>query len=260
MRGVTMKISAQQLGGLATTALLAACTPQGQIQSDQHQPAPFTDAQKKNLLAEIRPNIFVAQPALFARALNIAPLKEKLIPLCEAVSPAPVAQRVVKIRIDYPFSVKNTGRNVVSKRPNGNGVRPVPEPVIIPQESTTYDLKLDKTVWDATDNYIAIKVILKDERLIFPSDNAAVTTVGDPGDPSMFYCMDRIKWIEDKKNSDPDDESDTGKWKYESTTVYVDKNKIMKQKFNIRVIALHNDDVHALPLIMDPVVDNNGFN
>ena len=34
----------------------------------------------------------------------------------------------------------------------------------------------------------------------------------------------------------------------------------MKQKFNIRVIVIQNDGIHALPLIIDPEVDNHGFN
>jgi len=255
-----MKTSMILFSGLAVIALLACagCTP-NQTHSDLRRTRAFSDDQLKYLVTAVRPNVYVAQPGLLARALSLAPLNERFITPCVAGS-TPTATRIVKIRIDNSFDVKSTGRNVVSKKSNGAGIRPVKEPNIVPGESTTYDLLLDKTVWDATDNYIAIKVILKDQNLIFPSDNAAVTTVGAPTDPSMFVCIDRIEFIEDKKNNDPEDGSNAQNPKYETTTVYIDRNQIMKQKFNIRIIALHRDKVHALPLIIDPSVENDGFN
>mgnify|MGYP001549786214 CR=1 FL=1 len=61
---------------------------------------------------------------------------------------------MVKLRINGSFDIKNTGRDVLSKKPGGGSKRPVPEPALN-LNSTTYDLKLDKTVWDSTGRLVA---------------------------------------------------------------------------------------------------------
>jgi hypothetical protein len=257
--GAVMKTSTILTETLAATILLAcsAATPtQAEVTqaSEASHNARFTDYELKNLIVFKRPNIAVASPAVLARALKMAPV-EKPITQC-ATSPS--ATRVVKLRINNNFHVKNTGHDVVSKRPAGGGVKSVQEPALN-ADSTTYDMKFDKTVWDAHGQVIAVKVILKDRDLVFLSDEESVTTVNTTTG-SMFICLDKVKSAEDKNNNAPDDDSDTGQDQWDQATFYVDETKIQTQKFNIRVIVRHQDHMHVLPIIIDPVVENNGFN
>jgi hypothetical protein len=226
----------------------AACTPD----SGGGRQRAFTDFQLKNLVVLERPHIAVASPALLARALSIAPGSEQFIPPCTT---SPTATRVVKIRINKNFDVKNTGRDIVSKKTSGGGVKTVPAPT--PNAlSTTYDLNLDNTVWDDNDKIIAVKVILKDQDMIFLSDAYSITTVTTTN--SMYTCLDKIKHVEDKGDSEPEDDSDTSNRKWDTVTFYVDRSKKQDQKFNIRLIVFQTDGIHVLPLILDPDVQNNG--
>jgi hypothetical protein len=249
-----MKLSRSFTGVLATTIFLtsSACTPP---KKDEAAPkAKFTDSQLKALFVTKRPNVVVASPALLARVLNTAPLKEQLIPMCQT---SPTATRVIKLRINSKFDLKDIGRDIVSKSHVGGGVKTVSEPTWNVY-STPYDMKLDKNVWDAHNQILAVKVIIKDEDLRFPDDEYSVTTVETAN--SMFICLDKIKVIEDKKNNQPEDDSDTGQPKWAQATFYVDESKVMSQKFNIRLIVLQRKLGYVMPIILDPVIDNNGFN
>lgn len=249
-----MKLSRSFTGILATTIFLtsSACTPP---QKPEAAPkAKFTDSQLKALFVTKRSNISVASPALLARVLNTAPLKEQLIPICQT---SPTATRVIKLRIKDNFDVKDTGRDIVSKKQQGGGIKIVPEPTWS-VNSTSYDMRLDKSVWDAPNQILAIRVILKDADLRFPDDEYSVTTVETTD--SMFLCLDRIKWVEDKKNNQAEDDSDTSQSKWYQATFYVDETKVMSQKFNIRLIVLQRKLGYVMPIILDPVIDNNGFN
>jgi len=248
-----MKKSARALTGLlATIAIGTASSP---TQSAAETAAP--DRPLSPLLAKtIRPGVTVASDAVFARAMAIKPFKEKDIPRCGAT--LPVATRIVKIRIKDNFRVKRTERDVISKRSAGGGVRIVSEPPIGPL-STSYDLLLNPSVWDPADSIIAVMVFIKDGRLKFISDDQSITTVELPaGTLSMFMCLDSIKTIPDKPDNDPDDNSPGGGTKFNVATFYVDRSKIQEQKFNIRVIVYHDDNIHALPIIIDPNIKNEG--
>jgi len=253
-----MKTSTMLTEALAAAVLLtcAAATP-AQAEASQasaSHSAGLTDYELKNLFVVIRPNVAVASPAVFARAIKLAPV-EKVIPQCTT---SQNATRVVKVRINNPFNVKNTEHDVTSKKRSGNGVKPVKEPD--PNaNSTTYDLKLDKTVWDTAGQIIAITVILKDKDLKFLSNDESITTVNTSWQ-SIFVCLDPIKHVEDKKDPEPEDDSDTGRDKWDQATFYVKEPDIQTQKYNIRVIVRHQDRMHVLPIIIDPVVENNGFN
>ena len=254
-----MKTSTILTEALAATVLLAclASTPtQAEVSqaSEASRSARFSDYELKNLVVFKRPNVAVASPAVFARAIKLAPV-EKRIDQCNT---SPSATRIVKLRINNNFHVKNTGHDVVSKRPTGGGVKLVHEPALN-ANSTTYDMKFDKTVWDAHGQVIAVRVILKDRDLIFLSDEESITTVNTTTD-SIFMCLDPIKKAEDKNDGDPENDSDTGHDKWDQATFYVDETKLQTQKFNIRVIVRHQDRMHVLPIIIDPEVENNGFN
>jgi len=256
---VKMKTSTMLTEALAAAVLLtcAAATP-AQAEASQasaSHSAGLTDYELKNLFVVIRPNVAVASPTVLARALKMAPVEK---PIDQCIT-SPTATRVVKLRINNNFHVKNTGHDAVSKKPTGGGVKSVKEPAPLNAESTTYDMKFDKFVWDAHNQIIAVKVILKDRDLVFLSDEESITTVKTTT-PSMFICLDKIKSAEDKNDNDPDDDSNTGQDKWDQATFYVDETKIQTQKFNIRVIVRHQDRMHVLPIIIDPVVENNGFN
>jgi len=240
-----------QMGGVAALVLLTstACT----------RPAFRSVAQwaelaraSPTIVEVVRPGVAVATPAVLSRALATAPVAEKFIPPC-MVSPA--ATRVIKLRIDNNFRVKHTGRNIVTRKVGGTGSKPVPEPTMNP-DSTTYDMTLDSTVWDKDDHIIAIEIYIKDGQLIYPDDKHSITTIDVPD--SMFICLDPIKYIEDKRDNQPENDSDTGNPRWDVATVYVDRTKKGSQKFNIRVIVLHDDAAHVLPLIIDPKVENRG--
>jgi hypothetical protein len=246
----------------SAAAILLTCTsctrppPDKKAATEVVRARELTEGQKKNLLARFGADVWVASPLLFARALRTAPLNEETIPQCGSTSPN--AARIVRIRINKNFDVKNTGRDVMSKRHIGGGVKSVPEPDIVWAESTTYDVRLNKNVWDSHNQTIGIKVILKDPDLFFVDNQHAITTI-KPN--NMFKCVDSVKWAEDKL----DDQSENGPDsinpdKAYQVTFYVDEAKIGKQKFNIRVVVLHKDGIHALPIIIDPEVENDGFN
>lgn len=263
-----MKTATRVIWALTATALLscAACTrtqpaevaQKGSAEVAQRGFRP-TEYQLKALVMLKRPNIYEASPTLLSRALNIAPLKEQFIDPCTPAT-TPVADRVVKVRINNNFDVKKTTRDMVTKKFGGGGAKPVPEPDLTP-DSTTYDMKLDKTVWDATDKIIAVKIILKDDNMIFLDDKHSVTTVQAPTLlTSSFLCLAPIQYAEDKGDNDSEGGPDTpGKAKWEVVTFYVDKAQLQSRKFNIRVLVFNQDNIHVLPLILDPEVDNHGF-
>jgi hypothetical protein len=247
---------------VAAGATLLAClsctrpTSTKAVSSEAARRAELTDGQKKNLLSRFGNDVWVASPLLLARALRDVPPNEIPIPQCGATFPN--AARIVRIRINKNFDVKNTERDIKSKYHTGGGIKDVPEPNIVWAESTTYDVKLDKTVWDSHNQTIGIKLILRDPDMFFIDNDHAVTTASPN---SMFKCVDRIKWSEDKD----DDQSEIGPTSVNpnmgyQVTFYVEEAAIGKQKFNIRVIVLHKDKIHALPIIIDPEVENDGFN
>lgn len=253
-----MKTSASATWALAATFLLSCTACTKTPSSDVARRAAYTDYQLKNLLVLRRPNVYVASPALLSRALNIAPLKEQFLTPCTGAPP--IVDRVVKVRINNGFDVKTTVRDIVSKKPGGGGAQLVPEPTLNPN-STTYDMKLDKSVWTAADKIIAVKIILKDDLMNFLDDKYSVTTVETPTlSTSSFLCLAPIEWAEDKGDNEPEGGPDTGKPKSQVVTFYVDKAQIQSRKFNIRVVVFNTDGVHVLPLILDPAVENNGFN
>jgi hypothetical protein len=178
----------------------------------------------------------------------------------------PTADRMVKVRINDGFDVKVVPRDMISKKVGGGGVRAVPEPTLTP-DSTTYDMKLDKTVWDPTDKIIAVKIILKDGQMLFLDDKYSVTTVVAPTlATSSFMCLAPIQYGEDKPDNEDENGPDgkkpdgTPRDKYQVVTFYVDKLQLQTRKFNIRVLVFNNDGHHVLPIILDPAVENNGFN
>lgn len=215
----------------------------------------------------IRPGVGVATSAVLVRALATAPLTEKFIPPCTV---SPNATRVIKLRIDNNFVVKQTGRNIITRKVGGAGSKFVKEPPMNP-DSTTYDMLLDSKIWDSDDKIIAIKIYIEDGSLMYLGDKYSITTVDGPD--SMFICLDRIKYIEDKRDNQPENDFDTInptwhilKWfiphhdipKWDVATVYVDRTKTGSQKFNIRVIVRQDDGAHILPLIIDPKIVNMG--
>jgi hypothetical protein len=258
-----MKSSVVLTGSLATAMALAcaACTktqPSDAIHKDVATTTNFADYLKSKAVVQKKINVFIAGPDIVTRALNIAPMEEEFITRCDPAA-LPNATRMVKLRINGGFDVKNTGRDVVSKKPGGAGAKPVPEPTLN-LNSTTYDLKLDKTIWDATGQILAVKILLKDGDMIFLDEDHSVTTVkSPPGASSMFICLSGIKSVEDKDDSAPDDESDTGKDKWQSVTFYVNEPNRRLQKFNIRLVVFQKKHPYVLPIILDPEIENTGF-
>ena len=250
-----MKTSIVLTKALAAAILLTCSAGTPTQASETTSQTQFTDFQLKNLVVFKRSDIVMASPALIARALKIAPLKEQFIPQCTT---SPTVTRIVKLKINKDFDVKKTGRDVVSKKISGGDLKSVPEPTLS-AESTTYDLKLDKSVWEAHGQLMGIRIVLKDRDMIFLDDEHSVTTVETID--SAFYCLDKIKNVEDKKDGDKEDDTTAlGKEKFQQVTFYVDETKMRTQKFNIRLIIFQKTTPYVLPIIVDPVVENNGFN
>ena len=240
----------------------ASCSPQKlTAKSRSDQLASWTDKDFALYFTTIRKGVAVATPAFFARAIAIRPVNEVPIPPCGTTAPS--TSRVVKMRIGDGFDVKDTGREAFVKYRVGGGRKDVPEPAHN-VDSTTYDLNLDTSVWaGSASKYIAVSIFLKDDYLSFLNDEISVTTVGAAG---MFYCLENIKRIADKDDGEPeDDKPSTTGHDWQVATFYVDGTVKGKQKFNIRLSVRHKkhnpqDFAYVLPIIVDPVVDNNGYN
>ena len=76
--------------------------------------------------------------------------------------------------------------------------------------------------------------------------------------PSMFICLDPIKYITDHANSEKEDDTSDGVSAWDVATFYVDMTKVQNQKFNIRLIVFDDDKTRYMPIIIDPKVENQG--
>jgi hypothetical protein len=253
--------------GLAAVAAMtvASCSPKDtRAKLGGEGMAAWTTKDFSIYFQPIRKDVAVASPALFARLQKLEPVNMVKIPKCGGTLPAPTTSRLVKLVIKDGFDVKDTGREAYAKNRGGGGRNDVPQPALN-AGSTTYDLNLDKSVWaGSSSQYIAVSVYLKDDFLSFVNDDLSITAMDAPG---MFYCLENIKSIPDHDDGDPEDDKQSTSpsiHNWNVATFYVDGTQKAVQKFNIWVVVRHkkhnpSDWPYVLPVIIDPIMDNNGF-
>ena len=246
-----MKRSTLPRVGAAALILIgsASCNP------DSNQKA---GALSPHLFTEVSPGLFVPTRAVLNRILAVAPLKERIIPPCNK---PPTVSRVVKLRLGHGgLKIKQLERRIRGKKYSGGDGRDVPEPSVVIGESTPFDMLLDSTAYGDGDDYLAIKIFLKDRDVKFANYGYSVTTVyrTSESEQSIFYCLVEAQPGEDVGDNDTEANPGGRRDKYDYVTVYIDRKIRDTQKFNIRLVVPQGTAGHVMPVILDPNIKNYG--